>query len=95
MLFLLLLGVVMPRVDAFVRQPSFLLLAVVDDGTKVCATLTSGRGAGGSEGEPFPAATLNDDVPRMPFLASAERDLMGLVVRFDVLNGPGHSLVPS
>src|SRR5215208_5939817 len=95
MLLLLLLGVVMPRVDAFVRQPSFVLLDVVDDGSKVCATPTGAPGAGGSLGEPLAAVTLNDDVLRMPVVASAERDLMGLVVRFDVLNDPGHSLVPS
>src|SRR5215211_6675538 len=47
MLLLLLLGVVMPRVDAFVQQPSFLLLDVVDDGSKVCATLTGAHGTGG------------------------------------------------
>jgi hypothetical protein len=48
MLLLLLLGVVMPRVDAFVRQPSFVLLDVVDDGSKVCATPTGAPGAGGT-----------------------------------------------
>src|SRR5215218_9512199 len=48
MLLLLLLGVVMPRVDAFVRQPTFVLLDVVHDGSKVCATPTGAPGAGGS-----------------------------------------------
>src|SRR5215203_1309347 len=45
MLLLLLLGVVMPRVDAFVRQPSFVLLDIVHDGSKVCATPTGAPGA--------------------------------------------------
>ena len=48
MLLLLLLGVVMPRVDAFVRQPTFVLLDVVHDGSKVCATPTGAPGTGGS-----------------------------------------------
>src|SRR5215203_2239510 len=48
MLLLLLLGVVLPRVDAFVRHPSFLLLDVVDDGSKVCATPTGAYGTSGS-----------------------------------------------
>ena len=96
MLFLLLLGVVMPGVNALIRQPTFSLLDVADEGAVVCAaSTTSGRGAGGSEGEPLPAVTLNDDVLRMPLVDSAKRDLMGLVVRFDVLNDPGHLLVPS
>jgi hypothetical protein len=91
MLFLLLSGVVVPGVDAFVRQPSFVLLDVADDAAVVCAAPTSSRGAGGSEGEPLPAVTLNDDVLRMPLVASAKRDFMGLVVRFDVFDDSRHS----
>ena len=52
----------MPGVDAFVRQPTFVLLDLADDGAVVCATpTTSSRGAGGSEGEPLTAVTLNDE----------------------------------
>ena len=92
MLFLLLLGVVMPGVDACVRQPTFSLLDVTDEGAVICvAPTTSGRGAGGSEGEPLPAVTLNDDVLRMPLVDSAERDLMGLVVRFSVFDDSRNS----
>ena len=67
------------------------MVDAVDDGIKVCATLTSARGAGGSEGEPLPAVTLNDDVLRMLLVGSAERDLMGLVVRFNVFDDSRHS----
>ena len=95
MLVLLFLGIVMPGVDVFVRQTSFVLLDLADECAVVGATPTSARGAGSGQADPLTAVTLNDDVPRMPFVASAERDLMGLVVRFDVLNDPGHSLVPS
>jgi hypothetical protein len=92
MLFLLLLGVVMPGVDACVRQSTFSLLDVADEGAVVCvAPTTSGRGAAGSEGEPLPAVTLNDDVLRMPLVDSAERDLMGLVVRFSVFDDSRNS----
>ncbi len=91
----LALSIMMPGVDDFVRQQIFVLLDSADDGTKVCATPTSGRGAGSAQGEPLPAVTLNDDVLRMPLVDSAKRDLMGLVVRFDVLDDACHSLAPS
>ena len=80
----------MPGVDDFVRQPIFVLLDVADHGTKVCATPTSGRGAGGSEGEPLTAVTLNDDVLWMPLVDSAKRNLMGFVVCCDVFDDSRH-----
>ncbi len=58
MLFLLLLGVVVPGVDALIRQPIFSLLYVADECAVVCAAPTSGRGAGGSQGKPLAAVAL-------------------------------------
>ncbi len=95
MLFRLLLGIVKPGVADPIRQPTFSLLDVADDGTMVCAAPTSGRGAGGGQGEPLTADTFEDDVLRMPFVDPAERDLVGLVVRFDVFDNLGHSLALS
>jgi hypothetical protein len=41
------------------------------------------------------AVALNDGVGRMPLVDPAEGDLVGLVVRFDVLDNLGHSLALS
>ena len=89
-LFLLFLGVVVPGVDAFVRQTTFVLLDLADEGAGVAATPTSRRGAGGGQRESVPAITLNYDVLRMPLVDSAKRDLVGLVVRFNFFDDSRH-----
>ena len=85
----------MPGVDAFVRQTSFVLLDLADEGAVVAATQTSARGAGGGQGAPLTAVTLNDDLLRMPLVDSAKRDLVGLVVRFSAFDDSRHSRASS
>ena len=95
-LVLLFLDVVMPGVDAFVRQTSFVLLDLADEGAVVAATpTTSARGAGGGQGVPLTAVTLNDDLLGMPLVDSAKRDLVGLVVRFSAFDDSRHSRASS
>jgi hypothetical protein len=92
----LLLAVVKPGVAGLIWQPTFVLLDIADDGAMVSATpATSGRGAGGSQGEPLATIALDDDLLRAPLIGPAEGDLMGLVVRLDALDNLGHLLAPS
>ncbi len=90
-LFLLFLGVVMPGVDAFVRQTTFVLLDLADEAAMVAAAASSGRGADGGQGESLSAVTLNDNMLWMPLVDSAKRDLVGLVVRFSGFDDSSHS----
>jgi len=95
MLFFLLLGIMMPGVDGLVREPIFMHLDVADDVTMVCTTPTSSRGTGGGQGKPLAAVTHQGDGRRVPLIGPAKGGFVDLVVRFDVLDDPRHSLAPS
>ncbi len=57
------------------------------------APTAGGYGAG--ELKPLAAVALKDDMRLMPLVGPTEGDLVGLVVRFDVLDNLGHSLALS
>ncbi len=57
------------------------------------ATKAGGYGAG--ELKPLATVALKDDMRLMPLVGPTERDLVGLVVRFDVPDNLGHSLALS
>jgi hypothetical protein len=57
------------------------------------APTAGGYGAG--ELKPLATVALKDDMRLMPLVDPAEGDLVGLVVRFDVLDNLGHSLALS
>ena len=67
-----------------------MLLDLADEGAVVAATPTSVRGAGGGQGGPLTAVTLNDDLLRIPLVDSAKRDLVGLVVCFNAFDDSRH-----
>ncbi len=52
-------------------------------------------GHGVTERKPLATVALKDDMRLMPLVGPTERDLVGLVVRFDVLDNLGHSLALS
>ena len=57
------------------------------------APTAGGYGAG--ELKPLATVALKDDMRLMPLVDPGEGDLVGLVVRFDVLDNLGHSLALS
>jgi hypothetical protein len=87
-------SVMVPGMGDVVPQPAFLLPDVVDDGTMVGAAPAAGCGAGAGQSPLLAAITLEDDMTWVPLVGLAERDLAALVVRFDALDDPCHSLNP-
>ena len=57
------------------------------------APTAGGHGAG--ERKPLATVALKDDMRLMPLVGPTEGDLVGLIVRFDVLDNLGHSLALS
>src|SRR5215213_10401814 len=92
-----LFGVVEPGVGEIVRQTSFALSDVVDEGCKVGATPTAGgRGAaaGSAKGHLLAALALQGDGGRMPLVDLAERHFAALVVGVDAFEDLHHRLLP-
>jgi hypothetical protein len=80
-LVLLALLIVVPGVFSLIRQPLFSIADVVDYGAVIDTTSkTGGCGTGATKGELLTVAALNDDLLRMPLVATAGRNLVDLVV---------------
>ena len=87
-------SVVVPGMGDVVPQSAFLFPDVVDGGTVVGAAPAAGCGAGAGQSALLAAITLEDDITWVPLVGLAKRDLAALVVRFDALDDPCHSLNP-
>jgi hypothetical protein len=83
-----LFGIIESGVGELVRQTSFALSDVVDEGAQVRAAPTAGGcGAGSGKGHLLTAVTLKDDAGWMSLIGFAERHLAALVMRLDALDG--------
>src|SRR5215203_979278 len=90
-------GIIEPGVGEIVRQSSFALSDVVDEGAKRgAAPTTGGRGAaaGSAKGHLLAAVALEVDCGRMPLVDSSERHFAALVVCIDAFEDLHHRLLP-
>jgi hypothetical protein len=74
---------------------AFSLLDVVDEVAEMGAAPAGGYGAGCGKDQLLTTIALEGDVRRMPLVNLPERDLAGLVTRFDSFDDMRHRLVPS
>src|SRR5215216_5557590 len=88
-------GIIEPGVGEIVRQTSFALSDLADEGAQVGpAPTTGGRGAGSGKGHLLSAVALEVDGGRMPLVNSSERHFAALVVCLDALEDLHHRLLP-
>src|SRR5215217_9508518 len=89
-------GIIEPGVGEIVRQRSFALSDLVDEGVEVgAAATTHGRGAAGSvKGHLLAAVALEVDCGRMPLVDLAKGHFAALVVCLDALEDLHHGLLP-
>src|SRR5215217_9753013 len=89
-------GIIEPGVGELVRQTSFALSDLVDEGAQVgAAPTTGGRGAAGSaKGHLLCAVALEGDGGRMPLVDLAKRHFAALVVCLEAFEYLHHRLLP-
>src|SRR5215208_1761535 len=92
----LLSGIIEPGVGEIVRQTSFALSDLVDEGPEVgAAPTTGGCGAAGSaKGHLLAAVALECDVGRMPLVDLAKGHFAALVVCLEAFEELHHRLLP-
>src|SRR5687768_7079336 len=88
-------GIIEPGVGELVRQTSFALSDVVDEGAEVgAAPTTGGCAARSANGHLLAAVALECDCVRMPLVDSSERHFAALVVCLDAFEDLHHRLLP-
>ena len=88
-------GIIEPGVGEIVRQTSFALSDLVDEGAQVgTAPTTGGCGAGSGKGHLLAAVALEGNLARMPRVDLAKGHFAVLVVGFNALEDLHHGLLP-